>query len=241
MYTIIENYLKFKKLLIASMFMSIAITSANAQLSIGALTGVNLNQFTMPGSTLGINAGAFGSYKLTPFLSTRLELLYSQQGGGRQNYSLPLDESFSGTVAQLNYINPYVYLHTVQVPVLVDLTLPEFEDAAVRPQLLLGGSYSYMFAADELHTAQYIFTDGTFANIPYLRENVGANYVASQLSLMAGMGMVFKSEKRSFAFDIRYRQGITQLNNVRQTLSYQDGRLFSSTLSFNFSVTIFNF
>ncbi len=232
-------YLKLKKLLTAFICFAF-ISSSYAQLSVGALTGVNLNQFTMPGSTLGVNAGFFGSYKLMPFLSMRLELLYSQQGGGRQNYSLPLDE-LAGNISQLNYINPYVYLHTLHAPVLIDLTLPEFEDAAFRPQFLLGGSYSYMLAADELHTAQYIFKDGTFANIPYLRENVGANYSSSQFSLIGGIGIIFKGNKRDFAFDIRYRQGITQLNTVRQTLSYKDGQLFSSSLSFNFSMTLFKF
>ena len=109
------------------------------------------------------------------------------------------------------------------------------------PKLLLGGSYGYMFGATELHTTQYIFSNGTFADIPYLKENVGSNYEQSQLSLMAGMGIQFKGEKRDFSFDIRYRQGMTQLNKVKASYSTIDGRLFSSTLSLNFSMTLFKF
>jgi Outer membrane protein beta-barrel domain len=246
MYPKDKPYLKLKRSLILSVFLiGVLITSANAQISIGAQTGVNLNQFTMPGSTIGVNVGAFGTYKFLPFLTAKLEINYSQEGGGRQNYFLPLNDprlaDIAGNISQLNYINPYVYIHNLQVPLLVELSLPEFAEASVMPKLILGGSYSYMLSANELHTKQFIFQNGTFADVPYLKEDVTSNYVASQFSLIAGMGIQFKGEKRDFSFDIRYRQGITQLNNVTESLSYKDGRLFSSTLSFNFSMTIFKF
>ena len=222
------------------------VSSVNAQFLIGAQTGVNLNQFTMPGTTIGINAGAFGSYKFLPFLSARLEIMYSQEGGGRQNYSLALAggsmlPDLRTNIAALNYINPYVYIHNLHVPLMVELTLPEFDQASVAPKLLLGGSYSYMISANEMHTKLYQFTDGTFANVPYLTEVVTADYVASQISILAGLGLDFKGEKRNFSFDIRYRQGLTQLNNIKESFSFKDGRLFSSTLSFNFSMSIFKF
>jgi len=225
------------------LLLAVLIPAASAQFVVGLQTGVNLNQFTMPGTTIGLNAGAYGSYKFASFAKARLEILYSQEGGGRQNYSIPLTDprlaGVAGNIAQLNYINPFVYMHNLQVPVMVELTLPEFSDEAVMPKLILGGSYGYMFSANELHTAQYIFNDNTFANIPYLREDVGSSYVASQFSLIAGFGLEFNTDKRSFSFDVRYRQGLTQLNNVNETLSYKDGRLFSSTLSFNLSMSLF--
>jgi hypothetical protein len=132
-------------------------------------------------------------------------------------------------------------MHNVQVPILVELTLPEFSDAAVIPKLIIGGSYAYMFGANEIHTTQYIFKDNTFVNIPYLTEDVGSSYVTNQLSIIGGFGLEFNTEKRSFSFDVRYRQGFTQLNNVKQSFSYQDGRLFSSSLSINLSVSLFKF
>jgi hypothetical protein len=221
------------------------VSSVSAQFLIGAQTGVNLNQFTMPGSTIGINAGAFGSYKFLPFLSARLEIMYSQEGGARQNYNFRLSGSgqpdLNANIASLNYINPYVYIHNIQVPLMVELTLPEFDQASLAPKLLLGGSYSYMISANEMHTKQYNFTNATFANIPYLTEVVTADYVASQISILAGLGIDIKGEKRNFSFDIRYRQGLTQLNNIKESFSNKDGRLFSSTLSFNFSMSIFKF
>lgn len=236
---------KLKLLLLASVFTVAMSGAVHAQISVGALAGVNLNQFTMPGTTIGLNVGAYGAYQVTPFLTGRLEITYSQEGGGRQDYSIPLDDprlaNIAGNLSQVNFINPYVYFHNLNVPLMFELTLPEFAEQTVKPKLLLGGSFAYMFSANELHTKQYIFSDNTFTNIPYLREDVSSNYVASQFSILAGLGVDFKTEKRNFSFDIRYRQGMTQLNNVKASYSYIDGRLFSSTLSFNFSMSIFNF
>jgi Outer membrane protein beta-barrel domain len=235
---------KLKLLLMVAVFAAMS-SAVHAQISVGAVTGVNLNQFTMPGTTIGLNVGAYGAYKITPFLSGRLEITYSQEGGGRQDYSIPLNDprlaNIAGNLSEVNLINPYVYFHNLNVPLMAELTLPEFAEQSVKPKLLLGGSFAYMFSANELHTKQYIFNDNTFSNIPYLREDVGSNYAAAQFSILAGLGFDFKTDKRNFAFDIRYRQGMTQLNDVKASFSNIDGRLFSSTLSFNFSMSIFNF
>ena len=220
---------------------------SNAQISVGAKAGVNINQFTMPGSTIGINAGAYGTYKATSFLMARIELLYAQEGGGLRDYFLPLNANdpriadYSVNILSINYVNPYVYMHTLQVPVLAEISLPEFDEASVQPVLLIGGSYTFMFQANELHTTRYTFKDGTFANIPYIREDARANFKSNQFGIQGGMGLKFKSDKRDFYFDIRYRQGLNQLNQVQQSLTYKDGRLYSSTLSFNFSVSILKF
>lgn len=247
MYLKNKAFFKLKRFLLPILFVTILTISSFAQISVGARLGVNLNQFTMPGTTIGATAGAFGTYKVTPFVAARLEILYSQEGGGLRDYFLPLSgddpllPDATVNVASVDYINPYVYIHTLQVPVLAELTLPEFDEASVQPVLLLGASYNYMFRADELHTTRYTFKDGTFANIPYGREDVTSGYKASQLSAIGGMGLKFKSEKRDFYFDIRYRQGLNQLNNVKQSLTYKDGRLYSSSLSFSFSMTILKF
>lgn len=240
-----NSIFKVKKVYLVIGIVFTAFSFANAQFTVGAKAGVNINQFTMPGTTIGLNAGAFGTYTVTPFLSARLELLYAQQGGGLRDYSLPLSDprlaDYSGNVLSLTYINPYVYMHCIEVPLLAELTLPEFAEASVQPVLFLGGSYAFMYQANQLHTARYTFKDGTFANIPYLREHVRSNFNSNQFSVLGGFGLKFKSETRDFYFDIRYRQGLNQLNQVQRSLTSNDGRLYSSTLSFNFSVSILKF
>lgn len=222
----------------------------SAQFSVGAKLGGNLNQFTQPGTTMGFSVGGYGSYKVLPFLNVKLEPQYSIQGGARQSYyidyrSLGLD----GNVASIGFINPNIIMHNIEVPLLAELTLPEFAEGNIIPKLILGGSYAIMVKATETSTHRYVFNDPTpSVDVAYQRANVTDNYTRNQFSFIVGLGMMFKTDKRDFQFDIRYRQGMTQVNLIK----YPDaspavngnaigGNLYTSTLSFNFSMTIFNF
>lgn len=247
--------------LAAMVFFTIRV-SAQAQISVGAKVGANLNQFTQPGTTIGVSAGAFGKYPIKPFLDVKLELLYSQQGGARQSYYIDYS-SLGGTVTAVDFINPSVTMHNLEVPVLAELTLPEFAEQSIVPKLILGGSYSLMMKATETHTERFIFSDGFSGNSPtpsvdagYQHDDVTDNYARNQFSAIVGLGVMFKTEKRDFQFDVRYRQGFTQVNLIKYPDAIQKaggssialpavngvgGNLYTSTLSINFSMTIHTF
>jgi hypothetical protein len=64
------------------------------------------------------------------------------------------------------------------------------------------------------------------------------------------MGMKVKTGDRTFGFDVRYRHGLNNLNRLRFAspgngddfgVAGTGGKLFSSSLSLNFSMSIFNF
>jgi hypothetical protein len=64
------------------------------------------------------------------------------------------------------------------------------------------------------------------------------------------MGMKVKTGDRTFGFDVRYRHGLNNLNNLRFAspgngydigVPGTGGNLFSSSLSMNFSMSIMNF
>ena len=229
----------------------------NAQVTIGAKTGVNLNQFSQPGTSIGYNIGAFGSYNLTSFLSVKLEPQYSLEGGGRPNYTRNLQEGTLEGVSSIEYINPTVNFHNIQIPLLLEFTLPEFAEEAVKPKLILGGSVAFTSVAKDRHTLRYTFVDPLQGDplprldVAYQSENVSELYSGNQWSLWVGIGLDFKLAKRVFSFDMRYRQGVSNLNLARYVspgntsgslgIPGTGGKLFSSSLSFNFSTSIFNF
>lgn len=228
---------------------------AHAQITLGAKTGININQFSQPGTTMGANVGIYGAYQVLPFLSVKLEPQYSQEGGGRPDYTRDYN-LISDNVTFITFVNPNVTFHNVQVPLLLEFTLPEFQDEAMMPKLILGGSYGLMVSAMEEHTKRYTYLDNVFPvpsggsptsqlDVGYQRENVIDNYARNQWSLIFGMGMQYKVAERTFMFDLRYRQGMNNLNMLRfaspNFVPGTGGNLRSSTLSFNFSMSIFNF
>ena len=228
-----------------------------AQVTIGAKTGVNLNQFSQPGTSIGYSIGAFGSYNLTSFLSVKLEPQYSLEGGGRPNYTRNYSEGVLEGVSSVEYVNPTINFHNIQIPLLLELTLPEFAEEAVKPKLILGGSVAFTAVAKDRHTLRYTFVDPLLGDplprldVAYQSEVVSELYKATQLSLWVGLGLDFKAASRTFSFDIRYRQGVNNLNlargaspgNISGTIGIPGtgGNLYSSSLSFNFSTSIFNF
>ncbi|MBS1682257.1 MAG: PorT family protein [Bacteroidetes bacterium] len=228
----------------------------SAQISVGAKLGANLNQFSQPGTTIGFSAGAFASYRITSFLNVKVEPQYTLQGGARQTYYRDYS-SLGGNVSSVEFINPNITMHNIEVPLLVELTLPEFAEENVIPKLIVGGSYTFMAQAIESRTERFIFT-GTptppAVDVGYQHEDVTDNYTRNQFSAIVGLGVMFKTDKRDFQFDIRYRQGFSQVNLIKFPDAIQKtsssssipangvgGNLFTSTLSFNFSMTIFNF
>lgn len=226
---------------------------ANGQISLGAKTGVNLNQFRQPGTTMGVNFGIYGSYQINSFITVKLEPHYSLEGGGRPTYYRTYS-NLSDHIYSVGFINPNVKFHNLQLPLLVEATLPELTDQTVVPYIVAGASYAMTMSAYEVHTKRYNFIsenyDDPSVDVSYQRENVLDNYSRNQWSLWLGMGMKVKTGDRTFGFDVRYRHGLNNLNRLRFVspgngsdvgIPGTGGNLFSSTLSLNFSMSIMNF
>lgn len=250
-----------KKLLKISFAFALGMISINqgfSQVEVGARVGVNLNQFQQPGTTVGYNAGVFASYQVLPFLGVKIEPHYSLEGGGRPDYVRDYSD-ISDNIDQIVFMNPSVNFHTIQVPLLVELSLPSMSEEAIRPVLILGASYGVSLLSMEQHTKRYIFPSEMLGSsvyyppgmdVSYQRENVTDNYARNQWSMLAGFGLKMKTASRNFAFDVRYRHGLNNLNQLRFAspgngidlgVPGTGGQLFSSTISLNLSMSIFNF
>ena len=145
-------------------------------LAIGAKVGANFNQFTQPGTSAGFSAGGYARYQILDFLEVQGEIAYSLQGGARREFTrdfsgLPGPGSvgvIDGPVSAVQYINRNIVLNNIAVPISARLTLPELNGGAIVPKFIVGGSYSYNFAAFELHDQMYYFNDGVIS--PFLRQ-----------------------------------------------------------------------
>lgn len=210
-------------------------------LNLGVKIGPSLNQFAQPGTVIGMNIGMFGTYKVTKCFTARMELLFSTQGGGRRDYrrvDTDPNDPYGGKAVNVTNINPQVIFNSIEIPVLGEFGLAESSRLMIQPKLLLGGSYSFAMSAIEHKTQRYNFYDGTFADLAYTRQNVTEYYKRSQLSVIVGAGINFNMGSHVFNVDVRYRQGLTQLNQRLYDIPGMGGKLYSNSLIFNMGITL---
>lgn len=241
------------KTMLAIVLCVLGIAQSHGQkLTVGAKVGVNINTFTGPLPSLGYSAGGYASYELLPFLNVKVEPQLSTVGGGRPEYYF-YNYANSPDQYETQYLNRVVRLSTFEVPLLAELTLPEFANEKIVPKLIIGGSYALMIKGVETHTQKFEFNNTVSGDIDvgYLTQTVTDQYARNQFSAIAGLGLLFKTEKRNFQLDVRYRQGLTQVNRLQQPSALQGfqydiydgagGRLYTSSLSLNFSIQLFKF
>ena len=224
-------------------------TSGTVDLVIGAKVGVNFNQFSQPLTTIGGSAGGFVRYQVLDFLEVQGELIYSLQGGGRMEFSRDYNlstgsgsggSSFDGPIDYVQYVNRTVLLHVVEVPISARLGLPELNGGAIVPKLIVGGSYSYNFAAGEKNDKIFNFVNGTRGLVSDTYDNVSANSFPHNFSLHAGLALDFNlADAKVFTMEFKYRQGLSNLNQVETTITELTDRLYSSGFSINFAYRIF--
>lgn len=226
-------------------------TSGSLDLVIGAKVGVNFNQFSQPLTTIGGSAGGFVRYQVLDFLEVQGELLYSLQGGGRMEYSRDYNlssgsgsgsggASYDGPIDYVQYVNRTVLLHVIGVPISARLGLPELNGGAIIPKLILGGSYSYNFAAGENNDKIFYFVNGTRGLVSDTYDNVTPNYFPHNFSLHAGIALDFNlADAKVFTMEFKYRQGLSNLNQVQTTITELTDKLYSSGFSINFAYRIF--
>jgi hypothetical protein len=239
------------KIVLPSFIIVLCACSAFAQLSVGAKVGANINQFSQPGTIFGFTGGAFVKYKPISFLDVRTEVLYNQQGGARQDFGRDYT-LIGGNVSYVNYTNRSVVLHNLEIPLLLELSHPSFSDDIISPRLVIGAAYGMNLSAYEQHDKRYYFTNSIvpYANTSDERENVGSNYTQNQWGLIAGFALDFTSGDQTCTFELRYRKGINQLNNLSNVVPPldglpgtvgQEGDLYTSSLTISFAMTLFKF
>jgi len=222
--------------------------SSSGDFVIGAKVGVNFNQFSQPLTTQGGSLGGFARYQVLDFLEVQGELIYSQEGGGRMEYSRDFTLDFgssssstnNGLVDNVQYINRSIRLHNIEVPISARLGLPELAGGAIVPKLIVGGSYSFNIAAVEQNDKIFNFDDGTRGLVSNTNEEVRGDYFPHNFSVHAGIALDFNlADAKAFTMEFRYRRGLTNLNQVETIIAELTDRLYSSGFSINFAYRLF--
>jgi hypothetical protein len=227
----------------------IALTAAprtvRSQVEIGIKGAFHLNslrkdnKLTKFVATPGYDAGAFGKIKLTDFLKARIELIYQQQGGRLEDYKV---------VSDLSREDVSLTLHTAAIPVLAEFGLPSLAEKSFQPKLLVGGFYSYTFAAREQYTNALQFPDGELIEIEGFT-NVDSQFLPHQYGLIGGLGAEFKMFSLPVSLDFRYQYNIPRVNkssdasaiNLQNTFkTLGENELYLHSVSLNLGITLFN-
>ncbi|WKN46192.1 porin family protein [Tunicatimonas pelagia] len=170
------------------------------------------------GSVTGVAIGGFATYSLLDFLDVSAELLYMQQGGTRVELKESIVDESSSNIA----ITGNVKLHNIEFPVLLRASLPN-PVMGIRPQLIVGPSIGFNFAATQSQDITYFIEDGVISDDRTGRaqfsvtdsgsEDVRSEYRSMQYGLNIGLGAEIPTGSSTFLFDVRYRYGLNPINN----------------------------
>lgn len=188
-----------------------------ARYNYGVKAGISVSNFSSnvphSGPRVGFTIGGFGSYIVTPVFTLLTEINYLQQGGSLLTY---LDETRFGAPSNfftVNQTHSNVTLHTLEVPVMLQYTLP-FEDLPIK--VSAGPSFSYVVdATDNFQRTGYtatnviVTTSGT--------DNVKSTYEQFQIGATGNLGFAIPFGGKTINIDARYMYGITP---IRKNYSY---------------------
>lgn len=214
------------------------------QLGVGVKAGYNFNQFNQPGTSAGGQAGGFVRYAAKSFLSVQAEVLYDLQGGGRHDYirdaeSFIPGQSFNGLpVESIAYNNRSAQLHTVSVPLSVRLS--PANSSGVIMSFVLGGSFDYLFMAEETSDVVYHFENGNSVLISDRKQSIYSNLSSIQASVHVGAAFDFVLEDgRAITYEMRYRRSMMNINETVTATADLTESLYSTSFSLSVYYPIF--
>ncbi|MBI4646220.1 MAG: PorT family protein [Bacteroidia bacterium] len=163
----------------------------------------NYNSFT--NHLLGFTGGGYISAELTSFAGVSAEILYSQQGAA----SVDPSYIYYNTTSNLQRWSSDVRLHKIDVPILINIKAPGF-DNDIYPVVLVGGAFGYTFKVTaknyditNLPNYLYIFEEGS--------QDVTDAFTTTDYAGVIGAGINFKGNFH-YAIDFKYRVGLSNIN-----------------------------
>jgi len=232
-------------LLLGSMIlMTVAVQSAFAQtegdtgvkdavLRWGPKVGMSSSAFAVDNENItdskkGLIVGGFAQYKLLSFLTLQGELLYQQQGAANVNET-QVDVNTS------TYQN--ILQHNIDLPVMAILTVPGYAaDSPLIPYFSAGMDYTQNLKTYSVNKTKYTYDDGSSFRTSSLTD-VSTRYKQNDIGALFGMGFLMKTESWMYTLDVRYRFGLTNINNFRPDNPGND--FTTNVLSVSVGVAIF--
>lgn len=221
--------MKIKKLtynlliLCCTLFLSISISyaqdyqSSSKPLTFGVRAGFSQSVLTIdnqPSSYYRISpiVGGFVQYRVLPWVAASVELLYTQYGG---NGISPLLIYTPDSPVLNNLGKTDLFIHSIDLPVSAKFSLPDFS-GSIKPFVSAGAIFTYNTQANAIN----YFVENNGSSFPYIysaNDIVTSRVKSNNFSFITGVGAEFIGNKFNFSFELYYRIGLTDLNQIART------------------------
>jgi len=207
-----------------------------SKLSFGARGGLasgsftTINKVSIGSSQPGYQVGAFASFNIKSYLSVSLEVLFSNTGA--VNIDPEYFYSAENDALKNPIINSSIITNQLSIPILISYNIVDAV-AGVSPRVYLGGDYSFNMKTNSLNTSLNKFN----GDIIYTNEfsDMGNRVASSDYGAIIGAGLDIGSEKIIYTFDLRYRIGLSDINET--TSSYINSEIKRDVFSIMLGVT----
>lgn len=187
------------------------------KMSYGPKVGISLNSFNQNFEKItkckfGLAGGGFFQFQVLDYLAASVEVLYIQQGAVDVEPTLIY---FPTGFILYDYVNDEpknvktnITLHNIDIPVLVNYTL---NSNGVR--IFIGGAISTNLKATATNRVFREMINGP-TEVTVSKDDVTSRFKYNDYALIVGGGLNFEAGGYDCTLDIRYRAGLTNINNV---------------------------
>lgn len=187
------------------------------QFSYGIHLGSSSSGFTHNRETFsllksGFSGGLFAEYKPVSFLGISLEADYVMEG------AFHIDPALIYSQSSIYYSGGSVYrsssdvtLHNIHFPLLINIRPIK---SGVSPTISLGYSVDYFLTAVSQDMIMAVGTTGPIPLSKRSSENVSSSFQKWNMGPVAGIGINFPGNKFNISFDVRYKVGLRNINNL---------------------------
>lgn len=192
---------------VGALLFTLVSPAKGQSLKVGAKGGYNVSTVALDYTKIydfrgGYNGGIFGEYQFEGMpLSVALEAHFMEYGAN--NIEPTLIYYSESPFLDMPLEKSHFRFRSIEVPLLVKYHLPFLE--AVSPGIYVGPSYNYLFQTDNLNEFE-----GDETSTADIDERIMNQDVAG----IAGLSGEIDMAPFAITFDVRYRMGFRNLNNV---------------------------
>ncbi|MCS6968983.1 MAG: porin family protein [Cytophagales bacterium] len=190
-----------------------ATPGKQSSLIVGVRTGVNVNDFSVSGTTksttslAGAQATAFAMYNFNSWVGVSLEAGFSQSGAARFSPTAGFVHAQPGTANSIagGNLNDY-RLSNIQANLLSYFKLPVL--SVYEPRVFVGPSFDF-----NVHATNNVEGYRFGAPTKY-RVDATNQFKSIDIGMIVGAGVDFDLKWATLFLDARYRHGFTDINNA---------------------------
>jgi hypothetical protein len=122
------------------------------------------------------------------------------------------------------------------VPLILNIR-PNVMSEKLSPRISIGYSFDFILNAISKDNVEVASSPYNILLSDRQKENVSPSFSNFNMGPVLGLGMDFKSDKHTFLIDVRYKIGISEINNMGGLTTINGERPFSvNTLTVTFGI-----